>query len=118
MSFSHSPLQASVIISSLIVAAGRLRPNGGPRWLTYATFIALLAATGLRISEALKLTFANITSDGLLIRETKWRKTDAGAAHCCRDTPTLLIITLHAEQTERLTHSAYKPRLAPISFVA
>jgi integrase len=45
------------------------------RSLTYATLIALLAATGLRISEALKLTFADITSDGLLIRETKFRKT-------------------------------------------
>jgi integrase len=37
--------------------------------------IALLAATGLRISEALNLTLADISSDGLLIRETKFRKT-------------------------------------------
>jgi integrase len=37
--------------------------------------IALLAATGLRISEALKLTVADVTRDGLLIRETKFRKT-------------------------------------------
>jgi integrase/recombinase XerD len=62
-------------IGRLIEAAGRLRPQGGLRSLTYATLIALLAATGLRISEALKLTFADITSDGLLIRETKFRKT-------------------------------------------
>lgn len=62
-------------IGLLIEAAGRLRPQGGLRSLTYATLIALLAVTGLRISEALKLTFADITSDGLLIRETKFRKT-------------------------------------------
>lgn len=62
-------------IGRLTEAAGRLRPRGGMRSLTYATLIALLAATGLRISEALKLTFADITSDGLLIRETKFRKT-------------------------------------------
>ena len=31
--------------------------------------------TALRISEALKLTIADVTSDGLLIRETKFRKT-------------------------------------------
>jgi integrase len=37
--------------------------------------IALLASTGLRVSEALGLKFADITDDGLLIRETKFRKT-------------------------------------------
>ncbi|WP_245273735.1 hypothetical protein [Mesorhizobium sp. WSM3224] len=37
-------------IGRLIEAAGRLRPQGGLRSLTYATLVALLAATGLRIS--------------------------------------------------------------------
>jgi integrase len=62
-------------IDLLIEAALRLRPEGGLRSLTYATLIALLSATGLRISEALKLTITDVTSDGLLIRETKFRKT-------------------------------------------
>lgn len=62
-------------IDHLIEAALRLRPKGGLRPLTYATLIALLSATGLRISEALKLTVADVTGDGLLIRETKFRKT-------------------------------------------
>jgi integrase/recombinase XerD len=62
-------------IDHLIEAALRLRPQGGLRPLTYATLIALLSATGLRISEALKLTVADVTGDGLLIRETKFRKT-------------------------------------------
>ena len=62
-------------IHCLVEAALRLRPKGGLRSLTYATLIALLTATGLRISEALKLTIADVTNDGLLIRETKFRKT-------------------------------------------
>jgi integrase/recombinase XerD len=62
-------------IDHLIEAALQLRPKGGLRPLTYATLIALLSATGLRISEALKLTVADVTGDGLLIRETKFRKT-------------------------------------------
>jgi integrase/recombinase XerD len=62
-------------IDRLVKAALRLRPKGGLRPLTYATLIALLSATGLRISEALKLTVADVTGDGLLIRETKFRKT-------------------------------------------
>jgi integrase/recombinase XerD len=42
---------------------------------TYAALLSLLFATGLRISEALRLRFDDITADGLLIRETKFRKT-------------------------------------------
>jgi integrase/recombinase XerD len=62
-------------IDRLIEVALRLRPHCGLRALTYATLIALLSATGLRISEALKLTVADVTRAGLLIRETKFRKT-------------------------------------------
>lgn len=62
-------------IDRLIEVALQLRPRDGLRAQTYATLIALLAATGLRISEALKLTIADVTPDGLMIRETKFRKT-------------------------------------------
>jgi integrase/recombinase XerD len=62
-------------IDRLIAAARRLPPEHSLRPQTYATLIALLAVTGLRISEALKLDMADITSDGLLIRQTKFRKT-------------------------------------------
>lgn len=62
-------------IGHLLEATGRLGPHGAMRAQTYATLIALLAATGLRVSEALGLRFADITDDGLLIRETKFRKT-------------------------------------------
>jgi len=59
----------------LIEATDQLTPAGTLRSRTYATLLSLLAATGLRISEALALRFADITADGLLIRETKFRKT-------------------------------------------
>ena len=51
-----------------------------PIW-TYATLIALLSVAGLRISEALRLTVADVTRDGLLIRETKFRKTRLTPLH-------------------------------------
>lgn len=41
---------------------------------TYSTFFALLACTGLRVSEAINLKYDNITPDGLIIRATKFRK--------------------------------------------
>ena len=62
-------------INRLIEAALQLGSPDALQSQTYATLIALLAATGLRISEALGLRFADITPDGLLIRETKFQKT-------------------------------------------
>ena len=40
----------------------------------FSTFFALLACTGLRVSEAIRLCFDDITSDGLIIRCSKFRK--------------------------------------------
>src|SRR5262249_60581493 len=40
---------------------------------TYSTFFALLACTGLRVSEAINLKYDDITPDGLIIRATKFR---------------------------------------------
>lgn len=62
-------------INRLVEAALCLPPAGALRSQTYATLLALLAAAGLRISEALRLRFVDVTADGLLIRETKFRKT-------------------------------------------
>ena len=41
---------------------------------TFSTLFSLLTCTGLRISEALALRFDDVTTDGLRIRETKFRK--------------------------------------------
>ncbi len=62
-------------IEGLVLAAERLPSYNSLRPTTYATLISLLAATGLRISEALHLLVSDITPDGLLIRKTKFQKT-------------------------------------------
>lgn len=58
----------------LISAAGRLGPPGSLRPLTYKTLFTLLAVTGLRPAEAYALRRDDITHDGLVVRETKFRK--------------------------------------------
>ncbi len=61
-------------LNRLLVAAARLPPVDSLRPWTYCTMFSLLAVTGLRISEALGLRLSDITHDGLMIRETKFRK--------------------------------------------
>lgn len=62
-------------IDRLVLAASQLSAGDALRPHTYSTLISLLAATGLRISEALHLRYADVTSDGLVIRKTKFQKT-------------------------------------------
>src|ERR1022692_2237511 len=62
-------------IAGLVLAATRLPSSDALLPRTYAALISLLAATGLRISEALHLLVTDITPDGLLIRRTKFQKT-------------------------------------------
>lgn len=59
----------------LVEAVGTLGMPGSMRELTAETIIALLFATGLRISEALGLDIDDVTPDGLMIRRTKFNKT-------------------------------------------
>jgi len=49
-------------------------PNPEYRGLTYSTFFGLLACTGMRLSEAINLRLQDMTVDGLVIRNTKFRK--------------------------------------------
>lgn len=58
----------------LLTAASNLKSKNNIRPITCATLFALLAATGLRVSEALALNIKDITEDGLVIRATKFRK--------------------------------------------
>ena len=51
------------------------------RVMTYSTLIGLLACTGLRISEAIRLRYSDITTDGILIRNTKFRKSRLVVLH-------------------------------------
>ena len=61
-------------VAALMRAADGLKPTGSIRPLTYSTLIGLIAATGMRISEALALRLEDVTEDGLLVRETKFHK--------------------------------------------
>lgn len=61
-------------LRQLLDATTRLRPKGSLRPHTYYTLFGLLAATGLRISEALHLRLNDVTADGLVVRKTKFHK--------------------------------------------
>jgi integrase len=77
-------------IARLIQAAARLGPSGSVRPLMYATLFGLLAATGLRISEALAIRLEDVTEDGLVIRQTKFHKSR--------------LVPLHATTQQALDH--------------
>ena len=60
----------------LLDASGRLRKTYGLRRAVYHTLIGLIAATGLRVSEALNLHLADVLPDRMLrIQHTKFGKT-------------------------------------------
>jgi integrase/recombinase XerD len=61
-------------LHQLLNATSCLRPKRSLRPLTYYTLFGLLAVTGLRISEALHLVLDDVTPDGLVVRQTKFRK--------------------------------------------
>jgi integrase len=62
-------------IERLLRAAAVLEPAGSIRPIMYATLLGLIAATGIRITEALALQLDDVTVDGLVIRESKFHKT-------------------------------------------
>jgi integrase len=66
--FSHDEIVRLMDMAS----RHRLRNTLVPH--TYKTLFGLLATTGLRVSESFNLRMGDITADGLLIRETKFRK--------------------------------------------
>lgn len=61
-------------IQRLVMQAQRLGPSGTLRPHTYSTLFGLLAVTGMRVAEARALRLDDITPDGLVIREGKFRK--------------------------------------------
>lgn len=63
-------------INALLAAARRLAPITALRPLTYVTFFGMLAVTGLRVSEALRLTCEDVDLEAevLTVHVTKYRK--------------------------------------------
>jgi integrase/recombinase XerC len=63
-------------IKALLDAASGLTPMGGLRPLLYRTLFGLIAAAGLRLSEALQLKVFDVDLDGasITVRQTKFHK--------------------------------------------
>lgn len=61
-------------IRAIVGAARELGPAKGLRPHTFATMFGLLAATGMRVGEALRLRIADYADGGLTIRNTKFLK--------------------------------------------
>ncbi len=68
-------------IETLLIQATRLGSPGSFRSHMYTILFSLLVVTGLRISEALALRFQDVTEDGLVIRQTKFRKSRLVPVH-------------------------------------
>lgn len=70
-------------IAALVAAARKLLPTAGLRPNTYATLIGLLACTGLRIGEALRLHADDFDSPAgvLTVRQTKFHKSRLVVLH-------------------------------------
>jgi integrase len=62
-------------VEQLLRAAAALLPADSNRPIMYVTLLGLIAATGIRIAEALALQLDDVTADGLVIRESKFHKT-------------------------------------------
>ena len=96
-------------IVALLQAASRLGPVGGLRPRTYVALFGLLASTGLRISEAVKLTRTDVDLDAgvLTVSETKFHKAR--------------LVPLHPSTTGQLRRYAkhrerYHPRVSSNAF--
>ena len=70
-------IYAPAEIEALLAAASRLTPHGGLTPATFTTLFGLLAATGLRISEALRLSCGDLDDrqEQLTIRHSKFQRT-------------------------------------------
>lgn len=70
-------------IRELLGAAQRLPSRNGLRGATYAAFFGLIAATGLRLSEAIHLRSSDVdlAAGVLTVRQTKYGKTRAVSLH-------------------------------------
>jgi integrase len=77
-------------VAALVRTARELGPEGALQPHTYSTLFGLIAATGLRISEALNLRLEDVTSQGLVVRHSKFGKSR--------------LLPLHPSTRERLTH--------------
>jgi len=93
-------------IEELLEAAARLGPHDALRPYTYRTLIGLLACTGLRIGEAIRLTINDVRLDldppHLLIRESKFKKSRIVPLH----PSSAIALRIYAEERYRRGYDA------------
>ncbi len=68
-------------IRKLLTAALAIPPVGTIAPLTWHYLFGLISVTGLRLGEARALTLDDVTPDGLIVRDTKFRKSRMVALH-------------------------------------
>jgi site-specific recombinase XerD len=101
-------------VQALMTHAAQLGPAGSLRPHTYRTLIGLLAATGLRITEALGLCLQDITPDGLVIRETKFRKSRLVPLHPTTRAALEAYVVKRTQLTTDDAHLFVSPRYRPL----
>jgi len=72
-------------VQQLLEQAGRLTPRGSLRPLMYRTLFGLIAAAGLRLSEALKLRVVDVDLQAatITVRQTKFHRSRCLPLHRC-----------------------------------
>lgn len=88
-------------VRRLVATAAQLGAPGSFRAAMYSTLFGLLAITGLRFSEAVALRFGDLTPDGLVVRDTKFKKSR--------------LVPLHATAREALESYLEQRRRVPAS---
>ena len=87
-------------IRELLTAALSMGPADTIAPLTWHYLFGLIAVTGLRSGEALALTLNDVTPDGLVIRDTKFRKSRMVALHpTARDALNRYLVVRRKEKT-------------------
>jgi integrase/recombinase XerD len=103
-------------IQALLAQSARLGPPDSLRPHAYYTLLALLAVTGLRISEALALRFKDVTRDGLVIRETKFRKSRLVPLHETTTSALQAYLAKRCELSLEDDHLFVSRRRRPLSY--
>lgn len=85
-------------IQRVVAYARQLNPPDALRPHTYSTLFGLLAVTGMRAAEARSLQWQDISSDGLIIRESKYKKSRLVPLH----ETTWTALTAYLERRRRI----------------
>jgi integrase len=106
-------------IARLLRAAAAIEPAGSIRPIVYTTLFGLLAATGMRVAEALALQRDDVTADGLVIRETKFQKSRLLPLHTTvqQAVDRYLVARQKVTDTDRALFISVAGRLLPYSTV-